>query len=90
MVIKYCTYHVEASKKNADDKPNKTDEEVKTWDTDFIKTDQATLFEIILVSWFLGVCLLPCFHPAGRKYTAELVFSKCGSHRASMSRQQTT
>ncbi|CAL8470479.1 g10021 [Coccomyxa elongata] len=55
MVIKYCTYHVEASKKNADDKPNKTEEEVKTWDSDFIKTDQATLFEIILAANYLNI-----------------------------------
>lgn len=48
-VIEYCKFHVEASKKNNDDKPAKTEEEVKTFDTDFVKVDQATLFELILV-----------------------------------------
>ena len=47
-VIEYCKYHVDAEKK-ADDKPSKTEEEIKTWDTDFVKVDQSTLFELILV-----------------------------------------
>jgi len=49
-VIEYCRYHVEAAKKGADDKPAKTEDEVKSWDTDFVKVDQATLFDLILVS----------------------------------------
>ena len=48
-VLEYCNFHVAASKKNTDDKPAKTEEEVKTWDSDFVKVDQATLFELILV-----------------------------------------
>ncbi len=47
-VIEYCKYHVDAEKK-AEDKPSKTEEEIKTWDTDFVKVDQSTLFELILV-----------------------------------------
>ncbi len=54
-VIEYCKYHVDAEKK-ADDKPSKTEEEIKTWDTDFVKVDQSTLFELILV-WFYGQLL---------------------------------
>ena len=54
-VIEYCKYHVDAEKK-ADDKQSKTEEEIKTWDTDFVKVDQSTLFELILVLyWHLGV-----------------------------------
>ena len=48
-VIEYCKYHVDAEKKT-DEKPSKSDEEIKTWDTDFVKVDQSTLFELILVS----------------------------------------
>ena len=47
-VIEYCKYHVDAEKK-AEEKPSKTEEEIKTWDTDFVKVDQSTLFELILV-----------------------------------------
>ena len=47
-VIEYCKYHVDAEIK-AEDKPSKTEEEIKTWDTDFVKVDQSTLFELILV-----------------------------------------
>lgn len=53
-VIEYCKYHVDAEKK-ADEKPSKTEEEIKTWDTDFVKVDQSTLFELILVqTWPLS------------------------------------
>ena len=47
-VIEYCKYHVDAEKK-AEDRPSKTEEEIKAWDTDFVKVDQSTLFELILV-----------------------------------------
>ena len=51
-VIEYCKYHVEAEKKTgtgADEKASKTEDEVKTFDGDFVKVDQGTLFELILV-----------------------------------------
>ena len=51
-VIEYCKYHVEAEKKTgtgADEKASKSEEEVKTFDGDFVKVDQGTLFELILV-----------------------------------------
>ena len=48
-VMEYCKFHVAAKSKTEDDKPSKTDEEVSTWDKDFVKVDQATLFELILV-----------------------------------------
>ena len=37
------------AEKKADEKPAKTEDEIKTWDTDFVKVDQSTLFELILV-----------------------------------------
>ena len=48
-VIEYCKFHVAAEKK-VDDKPAKGEEEVKNYDTEFVKVDQGTLFELILVS----------------------------------------
>ncbi len=48
-VIEYSKYHVEAEKKGADDKPSKSDDDIKTWDNEFVKVDQATLFDLILV-----------------------------------------
>ena len=48
--MEYCKFHVAAKSKTEDDKPSKTEEEVSTWDKDFVKVDQATLFELILVS----------------------------------------
>jgi hypothetical protein len=48
-IIEYCKFHVEAAKKGADDKPAKTEEEVKHWDEEFVKVDQSTLFDLILV-----------------------------------------
>jgi len=44
-VIEYCKKHVEAT--SADEKP--TEDELKAWDADFVKVDQATLFDLILV-----------------------------------------
>ncbi|KAJ6818914.1 SKP1-like protein 1A [Iris pallida] len=49
-VIEYCKRHVEhaaaSSSSKGDDKS--TDDEIKTWDADFVKVDQATLFDLIL------------------------------------------
>ncbi len=47
-VIEYCKFHVAAEEK-VDDKPAKTEEEVKNYDAEFVKVDQGTLFELILV-----------------------------------------
>ena len=47
-VIEYCKYHVEAVKK-ADDKPNKTEEDIASWDKEFVNVEQPVLFELILV-----------------------------------------
>ncbi|GLJ36411.1 hypothetical protein SUGI_0731010 [Cryptomeria japonica] len=42
-VIEYCNYHVEATKSAI------SEEDVKKWDKEFVKVDQATLFDLILV-----------------------------------------
>ena len=49
-VIEYCKYHVD-SKKADGDKPSKLDDDIKAWDMEFVKVDQGTLFELILV-WY--------------------------------------
>ena len=36
------------------DKPAKSEDEFKTWDAEFVKVDQAQLFELILVRAGLG------------------------------------
>ena len=59
-VIEYCKYHVDAETK-AEDKPSKSEEEIKIWDTDFVKVDQSTLFELILASLCWHACTqVPC------------------------------
>lgn len=48
-VIEYCKYHVDARSGDAD-KPSKLDDDIKAWDMEFVKVDQGTLFELILVT----------------------------------------
>ena len=55
-VIEYCSFHVNNSKditRPASSQPTKTEDEIKSWDAEFMKVDQSTLFEIILVSYHL-------------------------------------
>ena len=47
-VIEYSKFHVEANKK-VDDKPAKSEDDIKAWDAEFVKVDQSTLFDLILV-----------------------------------------
>ncbi len=47
-VIEYCKYHVDANNAAEGQAPNEDDK--KTWDNDFVKVDQSTLFELILVT----------------------------------------
>ncbi|KAK7252984.1 hypothetical protein RIF29_37330 [Crotalaria pallida] len=51
-VIEYCKKHVEAAGAS-EDKPH--DEELKGWDSDFVKVDQATLFDLILAANYLNI-----------------------------------
>lgn len=54
-VMEYCKFHVAAKSKTEEDKPSKTDEEISAWDKDFVKVDQATLFELILAANYLNI-----------------------------------
>ncbi|PIA44653.1 hypothetical protein AQUCO_01700330v1 [Aquilegia coerulea] len=48
-VIEYCKKHVEVEGQSTDQ------EELKTWDADFIKVDQATLYDLILAANYLNI-----------------------------------
>ncbi|PKA59619.1 SKP1-like protein 1B [Apostasia shenzhenica] len=55
-VIEYCKKHVESTSKSSaagDDKS--VDEELKNWDAEFVKVDQATLFDLILAANYLNI-----------------------------------
>jgi S-phase kinase-associated protein 1 len=57
-VLEYCKYHTDAKKAGAEAKA----EDTKAFDTDFVKVDQGTLFELILVrrGWVaVQFCLPP-------------------------------
>ncbi|KAG7533160.1 SKP1 component dimerization [Arabidopsis thaliana x Arabidopsis arenosa] len=64
-VIEYCKKHVEAAAKSettADAAATTTtvasgssDEDLKTWDSEFIKVDQGTLFDLILAANYLNI-----------------------------------
>jgi len=50
-VIEYCKKHVGAA--DADEKPSEDD--LKNWDGEFVKVDQATLFDLILAANYLNI-----------------------------------
>ncbi|EYU17579.1 hypothetical protein ABFS82_03G073600 [Erythranthe guttata] len=59
-VIEYCKRHVDAaaSATKADDKlasAAASDEDLKVFDADFVKVDQATLFDLILAANYLNI-----------------------------------
>lgn len=58
-VIEYCKFHTEAKPKGEGEKSTKSEEDIKTFDTEFVKVDQGTLFELILVRAILGCIALP-------------------------------
>ncbi|KAL0360514.1 UNVERIFIED_CONTAM: SKP1-like protein 1A [Sesamum radiatum] len=59
-VIEYCKRHVDAAAaaSKADDKlasTAATDDDLKAFDADFVKVDQATLFDLILAANYLNI-----------------------------------
>ncbi|KAG6783660.1 hypothetical protein Peur_009739 [Populus x canadensis] len=52
-VIEYCKKHVETPK--SDDRPSSADDDLKSWDAEFVKVDQATLFDLILAANYLNI-----------------------------------
>ncbi|XP_074587259.1 SKP1-like protein 1 [Curcuma longa] len=57
-VIEYCKKHVEASvataSKSSDD-ATRIDDELRFWNSEFVKVDQATLFDLILAANYLNI-----------------------------------
>ncbi|XP_010680409.2 SKP1-like protein 1B [Beta vulgaris subsp. vulgaris] len=53
-VIEYCKKHVD-SPKSSENNDRQVDDELKTWDADFVKVDQATLFDLILAANYLNI-----------------------------------
>ncbi|XP_009420815.2 SKP1-like protein 1A [Musa acuminata AAA Group] len=56
-VVEYCKKHVDAAARSSssDDAPSVTEDDLKTWDADFVKVDQATLFDLILAANYLNI-----------------------------------
>ncbi|CBI37864.3 unnamed protein product, partial [Vitis vinifera] len=50
-VIEYCKKHVETPKAEE----HAVNDELKAWDADFVKVDQATLFDLILAADYLDI-----------------------------------
>ncbi|KAE8010659.1 hypothetical protein FH972_007010 [Carpinus fangiana] len=50
-VIEYCKKHVEA----ANPEERTSDDDLKAWDAEFVKVDQATLFDLILAANYLNI-----------------------------------
>ncbi|GLJ36403.1 hypothetical protein SUGI_0730870 [Cryptomeria japonica] len=53
-VIEYCKYHVDAAK-TSEETTALSELDVKKWDKEFVKVDQATLFDIILAANYLNI-----------------------------------
>ncbi|KAK9813982.1 hypothetical protein WJX73_007845 [Symbiochloris irregularis] len=53
-VIEYCKYHADVKAKDGE-KPAKSEDDVKNFDTEFVKVDQGTLFELILAANYLNI-----------------------------------
>ncbi|CAM6073300.1 unnamed protein product [Sphagnum tenellum] len=53
-VIEYCKYHVD-NQKASDDEPATPEDEIKAWDLDFVKVDQATLFDLASAAHYLRI-----------------------------------
>jgi len=64
-VIEYCNKHVHAAAKPVDgaDAAAGGGEDLKNWDAEFVKVDQATLFDLILVGNRFPFLLFPLLSP---------------------------
>ncbi|GMP44652.1 hypothetical protein CsSME_00013490 [Camellia sinensis var. sinensis] len=52
-VIEYCKKHVETPK--SEDRATGVEDELKTFDIEFVKVDQGTLFDLILAANYLNI-----------------------------------
>ena len=54
-VIEWSTYHKDDPEPKEDDTNEKRSDDISSWDSDFLKVDQGTLFELILAANYLDV-----------------------------------
>lgn len=54
-VIEYCTHHRNDAPSSSEQSDDKRTDDIKPWDADFCKVDQAVLFELILASNYLDI-----------------------------------
>ncbi|GBM42394.1 S-phase kinase-associated protein 1 [Araneus ventricosus] len=54
-VIEWATYHIDDPPPPEDDSKVKRTDDISSWDADFLKVDQATLFELILAANYLAI-----------------------------------
>ena len=54
-VIEWSTYHKDDPEPKEDDTTEKRSDDISSWDSDFLKVDQGTLFELILAANYLDV-----------------------------------
>lgn len=63
-VIEYCKFHIEATE-GSSESAGKTEEEIKAFDTEYMRVEQSTLYELILVRFSL-------FHNLTHSFTISL------------------
>uniref|UniRef100_A0A6G1SE86 S-phase kinase-associated protein 1 n=1 Tax=Aceria tosichella TaxID=561515 RepID=A0A6G1SE86_9ACAR len=55
-VIQWAQYHrADKNENNDDDQKEKRSDDINSWDSDFLKVDQGTLFELLLAANYLGI-----------------------------------
>ncbi|PIA62434.1 hypothetical protein AQUCO_00200448v1 [Aquilegia coerulea] len=54
-VIEYCKKHVEVERQSTEEEEEEEEKGLKTWDADFVRVDQATLFYLILTANYLNI-----------------------------------
>ncbi|CAI4225581.1 unnamed protein product [Auanema sp. JU1783] len=54
-VIQWCSYHKDDEPEDDKDSREKRLDDIPSWDVEFLKVDQATLFEIILAANYLDI-----------------------------------
>jgi len=55
-IIQWCTYHKEDPPMlDEDDNKEKRTDDIVSWDSDFLKVDQGTLFELILAANYMDI-----------------------------------
>jgi S-phase kinase-associated protein 1 len=62
-VIQWATYHKDdPPPPEDDDNKEKRTDDISSWDADFLKVDQGTLFELILVCRMIFLIFMKQFH----------------------------